>query len=202
MEFICKKCGEPVKNILDYEIFEGMHWICFHFEFEHGEYDRDEPCDDVACPWNRITGRDKQIILSQSEIKLQSEGKVCGIYFDFIEEELVYLPSKSFRISVLNESRSYYELENIWFEIEAISKFVEELKSISITGQGSANLQSMSPNEFVLEIENIDSKGHILVKYEIWKKRVEEYGRFDTKTEDGFLVNLAELDKFIAVLEL
>jgi len=30
-----------------------MHWICFHFEFEH-EADPDSPCDDPSCPWWHI----------------------------------------------------------------------------------------------------------------------------------------------------
>ena len=39
-----------------YEVFERMHWICFHFEFEHmsadgGPADPDEPCEDPTCPW-------------------------------------------------------------------------------------------------------------------------------------------------------
>jgi hypothetical protein len=52
--YICRRCGKPVKNEKDYEVFEKMHWICFHLEFEHGDYDPDEPCRDPGCPWNRI----------------------------------------------------------------------------------------------------------------------------------------------------
>ncbi len=33
-----------------YEVFERMHWICFHLEFEH-DSDPDVPCDDPTCPW-------------------------------------------------------------------------------------------------------------------------------------------------------
>lgn len=52
---ICRKCNRSVKNTKDYDLFEGMHWICFHFEYEHSEeYDVDEPCLDLSCPWNQI----------------------------------------------------------------------------------------------------------------------------------------------------
>ncbi|MBX9158517.1 hypothetical protein ACTFR8_23255 [Bacillus cereus group sp. MYBK15-3] len=55
----CKRCGKPVvKGKKDYSLFEGMHWVCFHFEFEHGEFDPDEPCNDPGCVWNRI--KDKE----------------------------------------------------------------------------------------------------------------------------------------------
>lgn len=35
-----------------------MHWTCFHFEFEHGDYDPDEACDDPSCPWHRLSPSD------------------------------------------------------------------------------------------------------------------------------------------------
>jgi hypothetical protein len=52
----CRRCGWPVRINRDrYELFEKMHWICFHFEFEHTpEFDPDEPCADPSCPWRRI----------------------------------------------------------------------------------------------------------------------------------------------------
>src|SRR5688500_18826031 len=46
----CARCGRPViANEAHYELFERMHWVCFHFEFEH-EGDPDVPCGDLACP--------------------------------------------------------------------------------------------------------------------------------------------------------
>jgi hypothetical protein len=32
-----------------YEVFERMHWLCFHIMFEH-DGDPDEPCEDPSCP--------------------------------------------------------------------------------------------------------------------------------------------------------
>jgi len=26
-----------------------MHWVCFHYEFEHGDYDPDRACKDPSC---------------------------------------------------------------------------------------------------------------------------------------------------------
>ncbi|MEH7108215.1 hypothetical protein [Bacillus sp. JJ1764] len=51
---ICVRCNEPVVvNKENYELFEKMHWLCFHLEFEHTGFDPDEPCEDPSCPWNR-----------------------------------------------------------------------------------------------------------------------------------------------------
>ena len=51
----CRRCHQPVVIERErYEVFEGMHWLCFHLEFEHGSADPDEPCGDSSCPWNQI----------------------------------------------------------------------------------------------------------------------------------------------------
>jgi hypothetical protein len=45
---LCARCGRPVAvNREWYDVFERMHWVCFHLEFEHGP---DEGCGDPSCP--------------------------------------------------------------------------------------------------------------------------------------------------------
>jgi hypothetical protein len=51
---ICKRCKQPVlANADSYDVFEQMHWLCFHLEFEH-EGDPDKACSDPSCPWWHI----------------------------------------------------------------------------------------------------------------------------------------------------
>jgi hypothetical protein len=51
---ICARCGKPVSvNSNEYDLFERMHWLCFHLEFEH-QGDPDAPCSDASCPWWHI----------------------------------------------------------------------------------------------------------------------------------------------------
>jgi hypothetical protein len=52
---VCVRCGRVVRVNADlYDTFERMHWVCFHYEFEHeaGEpdLDPDQACDDPSCP--------------------------------------------------------------------------------------------------------------------------------------------------------
>ena len=50
-ELKCVRCGLEVRvNRDSFEIFERMHWVCFHFEFEHMGFDPDEECDAPGCP--------------------------------------------------------------------------------------------------------------------------------------------------------
>ncbi|WP_165956758.1 hypothetical protein [Kribbella antibiotica] len=50
----CMRCGKPVQETReDYEVFERMHWDCFHFEFEHnlyGDIAEDVDCGQPSCP--------------------------------------------------------------------------------------------------------------------------------------------------------
>ncbi len=51
---ICKRCKLPVTvNASNYDVFEQMHWLCFHLEYEH-EGDPDKACGDPGCPWQHI----------------------------------------------------------------------------------------------------------------------------------------------------
>ena len=40
-------------NADSYDLFEQMHWLCFHLEFEH-EGDPDMACGDPSCLWWHI----------------------------------------------------------------------------------------------------------------------------------------------------
>ncbi len=46
---ICRRCDLPVASP-DYETFERMHYVCFHYEFKHGDVDVDRECTAGGCP--------------------------------------------------------------------------------------------------------------------------------------------------------
>jgi hypothetical protein len=48
---LCVRCERPVVvNREWYDVFERMHFLCFHMEFERGDHDPDEGCDVPGCP--------------------------------------------------------------------------------------------------------------------------------------------------------
>lgn len=53
----CLACHRPVENTAQYETFEKMHWVCFHYEYEHGDIDIDRACRDPGCP-SRMVDRE------------------------------------------------------------------------------------------------------------------------------------------------
>ena len=44
-------------NRVSFDLFEQMHYVCFHYEFEHGGFDPDEECDDGGCPSTALSAR-------------------------------------------------------------------------------------------------------------------------------------------------
>lgn len=47
---ICVRCGRPVcASAQQYDVFEKMHYTCFHYEFEH-DGDPDVECSAGGCP--------------------------------------------------------------------------------------------------------------------------------------------------------
>lgn len=47
---VCRRCArQVVAGAADYDLFEHMHYTCFHYEFEHPG-DPDTECDAGGCP--------------------------------------------------------------------------------------------------------------------------------------------------------
>jgi len=56
---VCRRCHRPVVHSrAAYDAYERMHWVCVHYEFEHGdERDPDLACRDPSCP-SRVIDKD------------------------------------------------------------------------------------------------------------------------------------------------
>jgi hypothetical protein len=55
---ICRRCRRPVDISRDqYDLFEQMHYVCFHYEYEHDPTDPDEECGAGGCPSAAINPR-------------------------------------------------------------------------------------------------------------------------------------------------
>ena len=53
---ICVRCGLEVRVCREtYEVLERMHYVCFHYAFEHIGFDPDQECVAPDCPSSRLT---------------------------------------------------------------------------------------------------------------------------------------------------
>ncbi|TDD58514.1 hypothetical protein E1263_19075 [Kribbella antibiotica] len=55
-----------------YEVFERMHYVCFHYEFEHGDADVDEECGAGGCPSASLTGGRDRVIATAKELAIEA----------------------------------------------------------------------------------------------------------------------------------
>jgi hypothetical protein len=69
---------------------------------------------------------------------------------------------------------------NVWVDARSFKTFVEQLRELEARRQGTARLESMSPNEFWLEIRSIDRAGHMaaLGRLQRWQFRSGDGGYY------------------------
>lgn len=56
----------------DYETFERMHYVCFHYEFEHDPADPDEECTAGGCPSGAIGGGRDAVAITARQLATQA----------------------------------------------------------------------------------------------------------------------------------
>lgn len=73
MERLCRRCHRRVViSAAEYDVFEQMHYVCFHYEFEHREFDVDEECDAGGCPSAPIGSGKRAVIETARALAIES----------------------------------------------------------------------------------------------------------------------------------
>ena len=73
MDLVCQRCGRDVQISADqFEVFERMHYVCFHYEFEHGDTDVDQECDAGGCPSASLSGGRDRVIATARELATEA----------------------------------------------------------------------------------------------------------------------------------
>ena len=75
----CQRCGRTVASA-DYETFERMHYVCFHYEFEHGDVDVDKECGAGGCPSRRVGLRETLADWTDWDMAAFCLGRTLGLY--------------------------------------------------------------------------------------------------------------------------
>ncbi|MFI5732717.1 hypothetical protein ACIA49_21550 [Kribbella sp. NPDC051587] len=72
-DLVCVRCQRPVRvGRENYEVFERMHYVCFHYEFEHGDADVDEECAAAGCPSATLTSGRDRVIATATELAVEA----------------------------------------------------------------------------------------------------------------------------------
>ena len=56
----------------DYAVLERMHYVCFHYEFEHGEVDVDTDCGGGGCPSASLSDGRDTVIATARELAMDA----------------------------------------------------------------------------------------------------------------------------------
>jgi len=161
---ICIRCGNPVRLGRDkYEFYDRMHWICYHLEFEHSEYDPDEPCDDPACPWNRIAETKKLRLwdpLWSMSIYSQDRGSVLRLRI--LEEN----PSGQIDMTAEVEDEGIHKQIDFSVEGDAWAQFIIAFVELEKPEPRDSVLHSNGPETMTMRIEKLPT-GQMVLTYSL-----------------------------------
>lgn len=61
IDMTCRRCQRAVVLFAaDFDTFEQMHYVCFHYEFEHDPVDPDQECNAGGCPSAAVVRRSQR----------------------------------------------------------------------------------------------------------------------------------------------
>lgn len=73
MDLACRRCHQPVRvGAAQFDVFEQMHYVCFHYEFEHGDFDVDEECAAGGCPSATVGGFKGRLVETARGLAIES----------------------------------------------------------------------------------------------------------------------------------
>ncbi len=159
---ICIRCGNPVRVSRDkYEFYDRMHWLCYHLEFEHSEYDPDEPCEDPNCPWNRIYDIKRMSLWDPIwSLSVYSQDR-RSVFRLRIREEY---PSGDIDMTAVVEDMGIHKEVDCSVEGSYWRDFIVSFIELQKSGPRRAVLGSISPGMMEMNIEKL-SNGQMVLRY-------------------------------------
>lgn len=159
---ICIRCGNPVRVSRDkYEFYDRMHWICYHLEFEHSEYDPDEPCEDPNCPWNRIYDIKRMSLWDPIwSISVYSQDRRSVFRLRILEE----YPSGEIGITAAVEDMGIQKEVDCSVYCSSWQDFIVSFIELEKSGPRTAVLGSITPGMMEMSIEKF-SNGQMVLRY-------------------------------------
>ena len=86
------------------------------------------------------------------------------------------------RLEIRGSADSFSGASSCWVQADELASFASALSQLSESLQGTAQLRSISPGEFVLSLTPISPRGYVLVRVEL-TKRLPHRRAFSTEFE-------------------
>lgn len=78
--------------------------------------------------------------------------------------------------------------DGVWLEFPEIERFISNLEELDKTRSGSAKVESMSPDEFTLEVRSSDSLGHMEIEAQLHRYQYSGSKSWPIHLKGGFEV--------------
>ena len=102
------------------------------------------------------------------------------------------------KVSVLVQFKEFSgKYSEVWLELPVINYFLDELTRLEDSRRGSASIESMSPDEFYLEIRSSDSPGHMEVEVSLQRFQYSGPKYWPIKLSGGFQVEPETINQLI-----
>lgn len=124
-------------------------------------------------------------------MKIESIDRNSFIDIQYVESEMIRDPSVVFSVVIQDKGFSGQN-PNVWIRVSCLQQFIEELNEIENKRKGAARITGLSPNEFSLSIESINSRGYFMAAYQLERtlylentyQKMYVGGRFDYNISD------------------
>ncbi|AHM59261.1 hypothetical protein D770_04970 [Flammeovirgaceae bacterium 311] len=107
---------------------------------------------------------------------ISDDNRIREIVFTKVGSEYAHYSSVQVDVTIKTNSLQG-RFSSVWFDKLSIDRFLSELKQLDETRKGEAKLESMSPDECVLIIKNIDAYGHLGVIIKVRASKGYNYER-------------------------
>jgi hypothetical protein len=106
------------------------------------------------------------------------------------------------RFEVTVSSNGFGGRTSAWIDAKSLGRFSQELRKVETLRQGTAELTSMSPGDFILRVETLDRRGHMAISGQMARHSVEgQATRFRHTLEFGFRFDCTELPRIASEFE-
>ena len=138
-----------------------------------------------------MTDKQKVTIVSldrSSEIRITIDGAEVDNYPSL--NVIVEVKDSAFSGSVIT-----------WLAMDDFNRFLAQLKQCERTRQGQAVLTSMSPDEFELQLQNLDRSGHFVALYKLTRLHYTTTGIIRQSLSGGFALDAEFFIKLLSDFE-
>ena len=125
-----------------------------------------------------------------------SEDGHSNLVFDHISTQEKPFPSLCFHVHV-HTPQFTGEMGRLWFGWDAVVQFMAGLHALEQTHVGSVRLESMSPDEFALEIYSLNARGNLAGRFRFAGRIPSNNNLFPYEFHSGFPIDPVTLPLMI-----